>query len=188
MLTLVLIVYFFRALYDYAPIKTDELPLRKGDLYIVIEKCHDGWFKGSSVASLKTGVFPGNYVQHIKQEEEEKRRRRKEESTKTIDDLIDFNNLFSTTKNIVPPNVAVPQAVSTAPSSVPRPPPPPPSVVPKVCYRCIMSYPASSEYELELTEGDVVVLLRRREDGWCKGRLERTGQTGLYPASFVQKI
>ena len=39
-----------RALYDYNPVKSDELSLRKGDLYIVIEKCKDGWYKGSSVA------------------------------------------------------------------------------------------------------------------------------------------
>ena len=44
--------------------------------------------------SLKTGVFPGNYVQHIKQEEEEKRRRRKEESDKTIDEIIDLDSAF----------------------------------------------------------------------------------------------
>ena len=41
---------FCRALYDYNPVKSDELSLRKGDLYIVIEKCKDGWYKGSSVA------------------------------------------------------------------------------------------------------------------------------------------
>ena len=39
-------------------------------------------------------MFPGNYVQHIKQEEEEKRRRRKEESDKTIDEIIDLDSAF----------------------------------------------------------------------------------------------
>jgi len=191
----------YRALYDYNPIKSDELSLRKGELYIVIEKCKDGWYKGSSVASLKTGVFPGNYVQHIKQEEEEKRRRRKEDSDKTIDQIIDLDDTFGVRKGVLapPPNVdlarqaAQPQQRPALPSSsVPRPPvPPPPSSVPAAArerYRCTVSYPASSEYELELRHGDVVVLLRRRDDGWCKGRLERTGQTGLFPSSFVQKI
>ena len=186
----------FRALYDYAPHKPDELHLRKGDLYIVIEKCRDGWFKGSSVASLKTGVFPGNYVQHIKQEEEEKRRKRREESAKSIEDLLDFNTLFKASANIVPPNVAAPepprqqpQSSSAAAAPSLRPPPPPPvAAAPKVRYRCVVPYPASSQYELELKEGDVIVLLRKRDDGWCKGRMERTGETGLFPASFVQKI
>ena len=39
-------------------------------------------------------MFPGNYVQHIKQEEEEKRRRRREESDKTIDEIIDLDSAF----------------------------------------------------------------------------------------------
>merc|ERR1719245_2847398 len=100
----------------------------------VIEKCKDGWYKGSSVASLKTGVFPGNYVQHIKQEEEEKRRRRKEESDKTIDEIIDLDSAFGfgvgVKKSIVDPSpflarqrqVAQPQEQkrpSLPPSSVP---------------------------------------------------------------------
>ena len=55
----------FRALYDYKPVKADELALRKGEIYLVIEKCQDGWYKGSSLRSLKSGVFPGNYLQHV---------------------------------------------------------------------------------------------------------------------------
>ena len=45
----------YRALYDYKPIKSDELALKKDELYFVIEKCQDGWYKGSSLTSLKTG-------------------------------------------------------------------------------------------------------------------------------------
>ena len=59
----------YRAMYDYSPCKPDELPLKKNDLYIVIEKCQDGWFKGSAVQGCKTGVFPGNYVLHIQHQE-----------------------------------------------------------------------------------------------------------------------
>jgi E3 ubiquitin-protein ligase SH3RF len=51
-------------------LKADELRLTKGDLYIVIEKCEDGWFKGSSLNTLKTGVFPGNYMQHVRDEKQ----------------------------------------------------------------------------------------------------------------------
>jgi len=36
--------------------------------------------------------------------------------------------------------------------------------------------------------GDVISLVKRRDDGWCKGTLHRTGKTGLFPASFVEKI
>ena len=53
-------------------------------------------------------MFPGNYVQHIKQEEEEKRRRRREESDKTIDEIIDLDSAFGfgvgVKKSIVDPS------------------------------------------------------------------------------------
>ena len=55
-------------------------------------------------------------------------------------------------------------------------------------FRCSMAYPASSEYELDLKEGDVITMLKARDDGWCKGLLERTGKVGLFPMTFVQKI
>ena len=48
----------YRALYDYKPVKPDELELKKDELYFVIEKCQDGWFKGSSLTTLK--VIGGN--------------------------------------------------------------------------------------------------------------------------------
>jgi len=51
------------ALHNYTPQKPDELELKKGAHYIVKEICQDGWMKGVSYdASLKKGVFPGNFV------------------------------------------------------------------------------------------------------------------------------
>lgn len=50
------------ALYPYKPQKSDELELRKGGIYMVTERCQDGWFKGTSNRTQKCGVFPGNYV------------------------------------------------------------------------------------------------------------------------------
>nr|CAI5837707.1 unnamed protein product [Callosobruchus analis] len=50
------------ALYAYKPQKADELELKKGNIYMVTERCQDGWFKGTSNRTQKCGVFPGNYV------------------------------------------------------------------------------------------------------------------------------
>lgn len=50
------------ALYPYKPQKADELELRRGGIYMVTERCQDGWFKGTSNRTQKCGVFPGNYV------------------------------------------------------------------------------------------------------------------------------
>ncbi|XP_013793392.1 SH3 domain-containing RING finger protein 3-like, partial [Limulus polyphemus] len=54
---------FYVAVYNYKPHKEDELELKKGELYTVCEKCQDGWFKGTSLRTGRSGVFPGNYVQ-----------------------------------------------------------------------------------------------------------------------------
>ncbi|XP_075787247.1 E3 ubiquitin-protein ligase SH3RF1 isoform X1 [Pelodiscus sinensis] len=50
------------AIYPYSPRKEDELELRKGEMFLVFERCQDGWFKGTSMHTSKIGVFPGNYV------------------------------------------------------------------------------------------------------------------------------
>lgn len=55
-------VHRYLALYAYKPQKNDELELRKGEMYRVLEKCQDGWFKGASLKTGVSGVFPGNYV------------------------------------------------------------------------------------------------------------------------------
>ncbi|XP_042611118.1 E3 ubiquitin-protein ligase SH3RF3-like [Cyprinus carpio] len=55
----------YLAMYAYKPQKADELELRKGEMYRVMEKCQDGWFKGTSLRSGASGVFPGNYVTPI---------------------------------------------------------------------------------------------------------------------------
>ncbi|CAB1332039.1 unnamed protein product, partial [Coregonus sp. 'balchen'] len=55
-------------------------------------------------------------------------------------------------------------------------------------YRAVVSYPPQSEAELELKEGDIVFVHRKREDGWFKGTLQRNGRTGLFPGSFVDII
>ena len=52
----------------------------------------------------------------------------------------------------------------------------------------VASYPPQSEAELELKEGDIVFVHKKREDGWFKGTLQRNGKTGLFPGSFVENI
>uniref|UniRef100_T1HKK2 RING-type E3 ubiquitin transferase n=1 Tax=Rhodnius prolixus TaxID=13249 RepID=T1HKK2_RHOPR len=58
----------------------------------------------------------------------------------------------------------------------------------RIPFRCIVPYPPNSEYELELRLGDIIFVHKKREDGWYKGTQQRTGRTGLFPASFVQSF
>lgn len=55
-------------------------------------------------------------------------------------------------------------------------------------YRCVTKYPANSRIELSLNVGDIVILQKKRDNGWYKGELSRTGQVGLFPANFVELI
>ncbi|XP_044003201.1 E3 ubiquitin-protein ligase SH3RF3 isoform X2 [Aphidius gifuensis] len=55
-------------------------------------------------------------------------------------------------------------------------------------FRCIVPYPPNSEFELELRVGDIIYVQKKRDDGWYKGTLQRTGRSGLFPASFVESF
>uniref|UniRef100_A0AAY5EVU4 RING-type E3 ubiquitin transferase n=1 Tax=Electrophorus electricus TaxID=8005 RepID=A0AAY5EVU4_ELEEL len=55
-------------------------------------------------------------------------------------------------------------------------------------YRVVVPYPPQSDAEIELKEGDIVFVHKKREDGWYKGTLQRTGRTGLFPGSFVESF
>uniref|UniRef100_A0A8D0G249 SH3 domain-containing protein n=1 Tax=Strix occidentalis caurina TaxID=311401 RepID=A0A8D0G249_STROC len=46
-------------------------------------------------------------------------------------------------------------------------------------YRVVVPYPPQSEAEIELKEGDIVFVHKKREDGWYKGTLQRNGRTEL---------
>jgi len=46
------------------------------------------------------------------------------------------------------------------------------------------SYDAEHDDELTIRPGDVIILLERRSDQWCRGNLR--GQIGLFPGNYVQ--
>ena len=64
----------------------------------------------------------------------------------------------------------------------------PSNTTPTERYRCVTKYPANSRFELSMNVGDIVILQKKRDNGWYKGELARTGQVGLFPANFVELI
>ncbi|XP_063537744.1 E3 ubiquitin-protein ligase SH3RF3-like isoform X1 [Cydia strobilella] len=307
------------ALYVYKPQKPDELELKKGGIYIVTERCRDGWYKGRSERSQRAGVFPGNYVARAKHEKaqvaapaavvkplatpspsptmlappdapprahsplaqgqplsypwsssvqnqiqqntpksDKSKDKKGEKSISTGVSLM--KRLAAMKKCKSPPPVGYsmdnpvfedaascslttrlqPQHVrsGSCPSQLLR-------ALPagvgagagaggerrhkerilhdhrlsrvntespwqsqhrksqsldvtatrrdrhaqpvKERFRCIVPYPPNSDYELELKVDDIVLVSKKRGDGWYKGTLQRTGRTGLFPASFVQR-
>jgi len=53
------------AAFDYTKDKHDELTFKEGAIIYVIKKNDDGWYEG--VMDGTRGLFPGNYVEVIKQ-------------------------------------------------------------------------------------------------------------------------
>ena len=50
----------------------------------------------------------------------------------------------------------------------------------------MMAYPAKGDLELDMKVGDIVVVLKKKSEGWYKGTNETTGKSGIFPACFVQ--
>uniref|UniRef100_A0AAZ3S406 RING-type E3 ubiquitin transferase n=1 Tax=Oncorhynchus tshawytscha TaxID=74940 RepID=A0AAZ3S406_ONCTS len=325
----------YLALYAYKSQKADELELRKGEMYRVTEKCQDGWFKGTSLRTAASGVFPGNYVTPVSRPPSSS----PERPTPTVSPLRPQKSspsrsagqsarpismvspgpsplsspasrplsclssplipLSSPLSCLTPPNTSAallngestnpfqpsspgpshsnapkpekkekkggllkllsgaaakkkashspPSSPPTLPLSgavlphhtrsgscpmdahgragscpiesemagamglellnrksgsldlnFPRSPPmtrpgnallalrPEPKPLSRERYRVVVPYPPQSEAEIELRQGDVVFVHKKREDGWYKGTLQRTGRTGLFPGSFVE--
>uniref|UniRef100_A0A8C3B5Y5 RING-type E3 ubiquitin transferase n=1 Tax=Cyclopterus lumpus TaxID=8103 RepID=A0A8C3B5Y5_CYCLU len=162
----------------------DELELRKGEMYRVTEKCQDGWFKGTSLRTAACGVFPGNYVTPV---------------SRSVSSGLEHPSIQI--KAAPPPPAAPANRVALSPWCLqdPHPSPLPPqgpsspshplSLASHLqTYRVVVPYPPQSEAEIELREGDVVFVHKKRDDGWYKGTLQRTGQTGLFPSSFVESF
>ena len=74
--------------------------MKKDELYFVIEKCQDGWFKGSSLTTLKTGVFPGNYVlrEHVQDVIAKQKTKNEPSNSDLIDFSCDIMDVFGATK------------------------------------------------------------------------------------------
>merc|ERR1719471_1072952 len=85
------VVPLYKAIFEYKAVQKDELSLRKGELLQVLEKCHDGWFKGKNIKTGKSGVFPGNYVKEF-DGKHSKKAKRKEIVNVSEGNLIDLSD------------------------------------------------------------------------------------------------
>jgi len=195
------VVPLYKAVFEYKAVQKDELSLRKGELFQVLEKCHDGWFKGKNIKTGKSGVFPGNYVKEY-DGKHSKKSKRKESVNVNEGNLIDLSDEDQKQEKEPESDAerlrklkAIRETLRQAQQQLHHPSTHHHSTgssgqtkLKADKYRCVVPFPSNSEYEIDLNIGDVVTLVKKREDGWCKGTHHRTGKTGLFPASFVEKI
>lgn len=54
-------------------------------------------------------------------------------------------------------------------------------------YHALYNYKPRNEDELELTEGDVIEVMERCDDGWFVGLSRSTNEFGTFPGNYVEK-
>ncbi|XP_063969258.1 sorbin and SH3 domain-containing protein 2-like isoform X1 [Lytechinus pictus] len=55
-------------------------------------------------------------------------------------------------------------------------------------FRAVYSYKPGNDDELEIREGETVVVMEKCDDGWFVGYSESTGQFGTFPGNYVEKL
>lgn len=72
-----------------------------------------------------------------------------------------------------------------------EPEPPPPTAAPVSSgpkYRAVYDYNAADDDEVSFMEGDLITEATIIDDGWMEGRVERTGQYGMLPSNYVERV
>jgi len=55
-------------------------------------------------------------------------------------------------------------------------------------FSALYEYEAGDDDEVGFSEGDEVVDVRMVDDGWMYGTVARSGQRGLFPSNYVERI
>eukprot|EP00045_Choanoeca_perplexa_P013160 m.147421 g.147421 ORF g.147421 m.147421 type:complete len:636 (-) comp16259_c0_seq8:96-2003(-) len=97
-------------------------------------------------------------------------------------------DLLATAPILPAPTPAAPlQAAPPAPAQAPPPVQQRPKLVEGLgLFRALYEYSPQEDDELELQEGDEVVLIEKQDEVWWRGTHQKTGKTGLFPAEYVE--
>nr|XP_033773705.1 LIM and SH3 domain protein 1 [Geotrypetes seraphini] len=55
-------------------------------------------------------------------------------------------------------------------------------------FRAVYDYKAADEDEVSFQDGDIISNVQQIDEGWMYGTVERTGDTGMLPANYVETI
>ncbi|XP_032935018.1 LOW QUALITY PROTEIN: LIM and SH3 domain protein 1 [Catharus ustulatus] len=83
-----------------------------------------------------------------------------------------------------PPSQSYGYKEPAAPASAPRNAPPGGGKR----FRAVYDYNAADEDEVSFQDGDTIINVQQIDDGWMYGTVERTGDTGMLPANYVEAI
>ncbi|CAO3609011.1 unnamed protein product [Cunninghamella echinulata] len=165
--------FVVEALYDYEAQNDDELSITEGEHLKVVEEPDGGWIKVQRGNDI--GVIPENYVKIIEQEQEEQYN----PTTSSYNDhnilqqqhqSTSINEQYSST---ITSNDTATTNITNTPTE---------STLDYVV--AIYDFEAVNADELNLKEGDRIVVTNRDESGWWEGVLN--GQSGIFPSNYIQ--
>ncbi|XP_039595839.1 LIM and SH3 domain protein 1 [Polypterus senegalus] len=55
-------------------------------------------------------------------------------------------------------------------------------------FKAVYDYAAADEDEVSFQDGDIILNVQQIDDGWMYGTVERTGETGMLPANYVEAM
>lgn len=160
-----------RSIYTYEAQNSDELSITEGDILRIVE--HDdgsGWIKAQ--LGNQTGLIPANYVEQF-------------EDTASFDHTDDTYDRDA--------SVIDEPTIHTVPSATPSPAleeydvspahSPVASAPALETVVALYDFEAVNVEELNIREGDRIIVTRKDDSGWWEGTLN--GQKGVFPANYV---
>lgn len=55
-------------------------------------------------------------------------------------------------------------------------------------YRALYDYEAQDSDEVTFCDGDLIINVTKIDSGWMTGQVQRTGETGMLPANYVEIV
>ncbi|XP_007904962.1 SH3 domain-containing protein 21 isoform X3 [Callorhinchus milii] len=166
-------------IFSYTAERPDELQLTMGDIIEVLGELEDGWWLGRK--NEKSGAFPSNFVIELQHSDGYSRKGPpKEPGDETIKRC---PRLSDSSLELKQPSEI--QAFRSMRLKAGRATAVVANRMEKEYCKVIFDYIGTSEDELELHRGDVILVLNKDtgEDGWWEGYLN--GKEGLFPDNFV---
>ncbi len=95
-------------------------------------------------------------------------------------------------QQIPPQQQRTPAPTYTTPAPQPQPPAPAPVAVAPTptgpIYKALYDYAEADSDEVSFVEGDTIINAEIIDEGWMTGTVQRTGQHGMLPANYVEKV
>ncbi|CDW54818.1 SH3 9 and RhoGEF and SH3 2 and BAR and SH3 1 doma in containing protein [Trichuris trichiura] len=185
-----------RALYDFHSSTAGDLQFNSGDVILIKRKVNNDWFEGESLDGRRRGIFPVNYVLEEKLPKLSPNdclliavnnfdAQTPADLSIHIGDVIVGKTRVDTNwwrgelynkRGLFPAHYVQPLIVAKESQRI---------VVP---FQAIVktSLKAQLPEEIDLNEGDVVIVEQLLDDLWCRGVVQ--GRRGTFPLAFVQPI